>query len=305
MSNLWKIVELASGNLKLLCLPGIGGRLWDIVLEGQSLLFQNPDLIDCIPIGDSLEALPTKSPQFGFPLWGGEKTWIAPDSDWVDGAPFPVLDSAPHRVVSNNALQLTTQSQTCPISHIQIERSIRIETPFKWTIDHKIINCGSTSRFVGIWSVMMLKRPARIGLKWDEREKLSTVFGDPAGHIDFHEPFLVFDCQRPGEFKSATINGTGRVVVLIGGVRGDIGLTCDTPPPVTGDQFAHNHNFEVFNSGDYPYLKAEWHAPAQRLKPGASTKFTQQFKLWSTRDAGLFNADYLMFGRGIPTAAFV
>lgn len=93
MSDRWHLVQLSKGGLKLTLLPGIGGRLWDVELDGHSLLFQNPDLVG-FDIGNTpIEKLPTRSPQFAFPLWGGEKTWIAPDTFWANGAPFPALDS--------------------------------------------------------------------------------------------------------------------------------------------------------------------------------------------------------------------
>ena len=70
--DIWQERVLSKGPLELVLLPGIGGRLWDIRLGGRSFLFQNPDLIGhAVDIG-TLAALPTRSPQFGFPLWGGE-----------------------------------------------------------------------------------------------------------------------------------------------------------------------------------------------------------------------------------------
>ena len=31
--------------------------------------------------------------QLGFVLWGGDKTWLAPQDRWTDGDPFLDLDS--------------------------------------------------------------------------------------------------------------------------------------------------------------------------------------------------------------------
>lgn len=102
----WEIITLKLEDLKLDVLPGIGGRLWDIKIHGNSLLFQNPDLIGVSFDFNDMAALPTRSPQFGFPLWGGEKTWIAPDTLWSNGAPFPALDSGTYKVTSQDGTHL-------------------------------------------------------------------------------------------------------------------------------------------------------------------------------------------------------
>lgn len=107
MPDIWKLETLRSGDLKMVILPGIGGRLWDVVFQGQSLLFQNRDLEGIVPDLNQLRGLPTRSPQFGFPLWGGEKTWIAPDTNWPDGAPFGALDSGAYEVVDASPAHIT------------------------------------------------------------------------------------------------------------------------------------------------------------------------------------------------------
>lgn len=104
MPDIWKLMSLVSSDLELTILPGIGGRLWDVAYRGQSLLFQNPDLNGFLPDLENLRDIPTQSPQFGFPLWGGERTWIAPDTNWLDGSPYTALDSDPYEVVEGSPL---------------------------------------------------------------------------------------------------------------------------------------------------------------------------------------------------------
>ena len=280
MSKLWDTIELTSGGLTLVCLPGIGGRLWDIVFKGKSLLFQNPDLLEYTPDIDHLENLPTKSPQFKFPLWGGEKTWIAPDSSWLNYAPFPVLDSGPYDADLKTSQQLRLLSPICPLTQIQIERLVTLYSPNHWSIEHQITNCGETPRFAGIWSVMMLKTPALISMDCSNHHEVSTVFGDPDGFIQNNKMSLVFDCFQKGEFKIGAHNLTDKTTM---NMSEELYLTCRVPTPLEGDRFAHSHNIEVFNSGDYPYCEVEWHAPATILARGDSNSFTQHFNI-STKD---------------------
>ena len=106
MADRWDVITLQVENLHLQILPGIGGRLWDVKFHNRSLLFQNPDLIGLSGDETNLTALPTRSPQFKFPLWGGEKTWIAPDYLWAKGAPYTSLDSAPFQITSLSATHI-------------------------------------------------------------------------------------------------------------------------------------------------------------------------------------------------------
>lgn len=281
MTDLWRKLRLSGGDLELVCLPGIGGRLWDVVFRGQSILFQNPDLIDVVPDPESLSDLPTRSPQFAFPLWGGEKTWIAPDRDWVDHAPYPALDSAPYNVVSANAQTIRMQSGVCPITHLRIDRTITLKGPNSWSILHEICNCGAADRLAGIWSVLMLKRPACIGMRVDTASEVATVFGSSKGQITRHDQDLTFACDTPVEFKSGVHSPSGLVLLRIGLSPDDIWVTCQTPVSSNGSRFAHGHNIEVFNSADYPYCEAEWHAPATVLRQGQIQDFTQHFSVGS------------------------
>ena len=258
-------------------LPGIGGRLWDIAVQGRSILFQNPDLVGAEPDLGRLRDLPTRSPQFGFPLWGGEKTWVAPDTGWPDGAPYPVLDSAPYDVVSASATRIAMQSGVCPVSRLRITRSIDLGPGAGWTIAHSIRNCGGGPRRAGVWSVMMLNHPTAIEI--DPAGEVSPVFGDPTGFVRQDGATLAVDCAAPGEFKVGLDVPSGDVLLVQGTGDAAIRLRCSTPAIEAADSFAHGHNFEVFNSGDYPYCEAEWHSPARLLAPGEAMTFAQEFSL--------------------------
>ncbi len=261
-----------------------GGRLWDVKFQGRSLLFKNPDLIEKPFELDALSRLPTRSPQFGFPLWGGEKTWVAPDSDWKNGAPYSVLDSASYQVISADDLHVRMQSAICPDSGLRIERRITISVNGTWRIEHTVTNCIPTDRYAGIWSVLMLNQPARIGLDSGPTANLLPVFGNADGLASIHGSFSVFDCERSQEFKLGSHNQTGRVLARLDHNEGPLWLSCKSTQHVASDEYAHGHNFEVFNSGDYPYCEAEWHAPARTLRQGEHLNFVQEFRVQTESD---------------------
>lgn len=279
MSDIWKYHRLSMGPLELICLPGIGGRLWDIRFHDQSLLFQNPDLNNVIPDLTNLADLPTRSPQFGFPLWGGEKTWIAPDRSWPDGGPHPALDSAPYDLLDTTPHTLRMLSQKCPVSHLQVEREISLSSGSTFSIIHRVTNLGDSARFTGIWSVMMLRHPAQIGLSASQLTEITPIFGDSSGRVVRGGSAIVFDCNTRQEFKSGINTFDGRVMIRMQTAREPMILTSSTPAPERNTPFAHDQAFEVFNSGDYPYCEAEWHAPVQDLRPGESQTFRQDFSV--------------------------
>lgn len=280
MSDVWKQETLKSGDLELIILPGIGGRLWDVVFQGRSLLFHNSDLKSFIPDITNLRGFPTRSPQFGFPLWGGEKTWIAPDTKWPDGAPYAALDSGPYEIAGGSKAHITLQSVVCRQSKLQITRELRIIDGATWSIQHTVTNHGRHDRDVGIWSVMMLNHKARIGVTSQDLTP-TKVFGDPDGFLSTHNAGIVCDCNERGEFKVGIENRSAHTLIRLDHDDKPVWMSCDTPPPTPADRFAHIHPLEVFNSGDYPYCEAEWHAPLQTLSPGAKTEFGQRFAVWT------------------------
>ncbi len=269
---------LERGALTLRLLPGVGGRLWDVVHDGRSLLFQNPDLVGQTIDLAALTDLPTRSPQFGFPLWGGEKTWVAPDTDWVDAAPYPVLDSGPYRIRAQTTEAIEMISPICPLSQLVVSRRIAILSASHWSIRHLVENAGGVPRRAGIWSVMMLDHPAKIGVPCDA-PAIRRVFGQPGDTVGIRAPGLLCDCAAPSEFKVGLPNPSGRVLLRCG--TAETWMLCDTGAARPETDFAHGHPFEVFNSGDYAYCEAEWHSPAAVLAPGASMSFHQTFHIWS------------------------
>ncbi|WP_240535005.1 hypothetical protein [Notoacmeibacter marinus] len=281
MSDRWAVLQLQMNDLDLTMLPGIGGRLWDVTFQGRSLLFQNPDL-DGLPIDEAnLAGLPTRSPQFGFPLWGGEKTWIAPDTSWTDGAPYPALDSGAYQVASSSDDHVEMTSPVCPICHLAVTRRITLKTANSWTIDHAVTNHGHSPRLTGIWSVMMIDAPARIGVAM-ENPTIHPVFGSAGPLVSRYRGCVVANCSRKQEFKVGLPNPGGET--LIGFDKGELWMMCSVPKAEQGDRYAHRHPVEVFNSGDYAYCEAEWHSPAVKLMRGDTLNFQQEFRIWTDED---------------------
>ena len=279
MSETWDKLELSLGDLTLDILPGIGGRLWDIKYKTHSVVFQNPDLIGKDFNLENLKSLPTRSPQFAFPLWGGEKTWIAPDKEWKNGSPYPMLDSGPYKILKKNFNSIKLASNICPITKLEVEREISLSNENTFKIFHRLRNCGKSVVNAGIWSVLMLRHGCKIGLHAQTSQKHTNVFGNCEGFIKRDSDCVVFDCSRQQEFKVGITNQTGLAFFHSKFDKKSIWLTCQTEPSLSQEAYSHGHNFEVFNSYDYPYCEAEWHSGTRAISPKESITFSQTFQI--------------------------
>ena len=281
MSDQWATLQLQQDDLELVVLPGIGGRLWDVKFRDQSLLFQNPDLLGLSFDQANLGGLPTRSPQFGFSLWGGEKTWIAPDTSWIDGAPFPTLDSGPYSITSKGIDHVDMISGICAVSQLSVRRRITLNSGGEWSIVHSVTNHDQSSCQTGIWSVMMIDTPAKIGVAMDT-PKIHPVFGDAGSMVAQHDNFVVADCAAQQEFKVGLPNPNGETLIKHG--ADGPWLRCIVPKPSEFDRYAHQYPVEIFNSVDYPYCEAEWHSPLTTLGSGETFEFQQVFRIWTEGD---------------------
>lgn len=276
----WTRERLQQGDLVLEMVPRIGGRLMDIVFHGTSLLFQNPDLVGLTPDLDALGDLPTRTPHLGFPLWGGEKTWIAPDSAWPDGGPHPMLNSGPYTYAQSSPHAVTMESAVCPNSGLQIERIVTLLGSDSWSIRHQITNRGPKPKLAGVWSVAMTKRPARYFYLSGRKNPTTRVFGDPAGADQGSDGIGCIHCDGMQEFKLAAHPATGLSAARIEQDGRAVWLVANTAPPGPAQDYAHRHALEFYNSGHHDYGEIEWHSPCRVLAPGEALDFKTEFHLF-------------------------
>ncbi len=180
MENTWQETTLARGDLSLILMPSIGGRLMDVVYKGHSLLFTNPDLkgIHADSVTGELNTFPTRAKHVPFPLWGGEKTWLAPERYWQDKGPIPVLDSAAYHLeyVGSHSVKMTSPKNS---DGLVITRTVSLSETVEgqFEIHHQITNQGVDEVKVGCWSVMILQRNATIAYKqwWHQRQRRTSA----------------------------------------------------------------------------------------------------------------------------------
>ncbi len=95
----WSSWHITSGPRELVLLPQVGGRLM-MRWKGRDLSFVHPGLAGMVVDLTQVDDRAAKRRELGFPLWGGDKTWLAPQERWLDGVPFLDLDSGGYELDS-------------------------------------------------------------------------------------------------------------------------------------------------------------------------------------------------------------
>lgn len=269
--NPWRSVKLSNPWLELSLLPGIGGRVMNAHYLGENLLFENPDSHGFCPDLSDVSTVPTRATHLPFPLWGGEKTWVAPERDWPQGAPHPVLDSGPYELDEVSPFCVCMTSEVCPLSGLQIGRTVTLaKGDASWDVLHEMTNHSGTAVYCGIWSVMMVRRPAAIRCRVPGGSDYAVLMGDPGAALVRRSDWAEVTCDQAAEFKIGLQPSSALAEVQFPTASGAIVLTTETSPLSRPDAYAHGHALEVYNSGTYPYAELEWHAPASVLEPGAT-----------------------------------
>jgi hypothetical protein len=280
----WPAFALEQGALALHVVPTVGGRLMGIAFEGEELCFVNPAL-QGLHATDDAAAWSALCGEWDFPLWGGGKTWLAPEADWPGGAPHRDLDSGDWQVTEtwcNDAdMGIAMQSPVCRDSGLQLRRRIALPVGnLGWHVEHEVQNHGEVPRRCGLWDVLMLKRPARVSVVLpaakasDWRSAVDTLPGKGtvdallrlgvlrpgAGRIDLA-------CEHAGMFKCGFASDAGEIRADLPVAGGLLRYSRRSAVPVSA-VFAHGHPLEVYNAPALPYFEIESNPPAVTLQPG-------------------------------------
>ncbi len=278
----WDAWRLERGPLSLVLVPQIGGRVMGVQWHGQELSFVNPECEGRIQDVTAIADVHACKRRLGFLLWGGDKTWLAPQSRWTDDVPFIDLDSGAYEFAwDDRAGTVTMISPVCRETGVQIERTLRIgEQPGAWSLTHTLHNRSRSDVSWAPWGVAMVMRPATVylptragsafpqGLRTFENEGASEELRDRV--VSFIDAVAVISCRDALKFKYGVDSEVGSVLAVIeAGPRGAIGLR-KSVPVYHPQPYAHGCVVEVFNSEDYPYLELELHGPVVTLAPGES-----------------------------------
>ncbi len=131
------------GSLTLILVPQVGGRIMGLRWQDRDLYWVNQNLA-----GKPLNVNQIPNPSVnkvskGFLLWGGDKTWLAPQNRWNKELPFLDLDSGSYELAilehSASQMAIAMTSPVCRETGVQITRTVEIGVAENvWTVTHKI-----------------------------------------------------------------------------------------------------------------------------------------------------------------------
>ncbi|WP_265706315.1 hypothetical protein [Verminephrobacter aporrectodeae] len=277
----WPAIVLRQGDLALSLVPAVGGRLMGIRAGVHELCFIHPGLQGKTFSGDERQWRDLCG-DWAFPLWGGGKTWVAPESAWPRGSPHRDLDSLAWKLTASwchaSAMGLSLESPICSDSGLQIIR--RLDWPVgarEWSIAHTLRNAGTRTVRCGVWDVLMLRRPAivRIPLPPTPSGSAPGVTSLPGkasvaslmeeGIIDGTACSAHVHCHVAKEFKCGFQSERGEIEVEF--TEWNVRYARRSEVDATRVH-AHAHPLEVFNAAQLPYFEVETHSPLQTLAPG-------------------------------------
>lgn len=285
----WPAWTLQRGELALQVVPGVGGRLMGIAYAGTELCFINPQLLGQLA-SDNAADWQRLCGDWSFPLWGGGKTWVAPESAWPDGNPQRDLDSGRYGVLETWCDELSCglelESPVCRRSGLQIRRRIVMQANVAgWRVEHTLINTTAVALRYGIWDVLMLRRPARIEVALDKdcvaaRSPLREIAGKgeladlrQRGAVAVGDASVVVQCRRAQHYKLGIAGASGRIEVQLERPEGLFDYWRTAPAPADA-VYAHGHPIEIFNAPDLPYFEVESHSPLATLPALGRIVFT-------------------------------
>ena len=212
----WSCWFLKNGPVELVLVPQVGGRIMGIRWRGHDLSFTQPELEGQVVDVAAVEDLSAKKREMGFPLWGGDKTWLAPQTRWTEGAPFLDLDSGAYELAIEQAgpdlARVRMTSRVYRETGVQITRTVTMKAgETAWTVDHCLTNGSAAEVEWGPWDVSMVLRTGRVylprspnsafpgGVKTDAQEDQSVVLRNSV--VAQLGALAVIDCHGGRRFK--------------------------------------------------------------------------------------------------------
>ena len=276
----WPAFELRQGGLSLHVVPSVGGRLMGIALDGEELCWVNPQLHGR-HASDDPAVWAELCGDWRFPLWGGGKTWLAPESAWPGGAPQRDLDSGAWRVTETwfdaVSMGIEVESPVCRDTGLQLRRRLTLPAnATAWHLEQTALNRAAAPRRFGLWDVLMLKRPARVSVPvqgaW--QDAVEALPGKPSidalrdqGVLRPEADRIEVACGRPGMFKCGFASRTGEIRAEFGAALSGWRFERRAPVP-HGARYAHGQPLELYNAPVLPYFEIEAHSPEITLQPG-------------------------------------
>ncbi len=284
-----------SNSLEWTVTPELGGRITSLVFDGEEVLFTMPELrareLDVAAAPD----VRARKRELDWLLWGGDKTWLAPQEGWTDALPFLDLDSGRYSPrVAGSAIEVT--SPICRETGVQITRAISLDDRGRIRIDQQMRNGSDNPVAWGLWGVTQVEGsgvavlPIRPDSEFDGGIKPYPNEGRSPEIMDRYirraRDVAFIQCRQAEQFKYGSDSREGWILGLLDR-RPDQWLAfLKTFPTENSSPYPHTSTIEVFDSPSYPYFELETHSPLRRLAPGETGSHGEAWTLgWIAKSA--------------------
>jgi len=280
----WNGHSMTNQDIEIGITPSIGGRIISLKFKGKELLF-----VDHAHMGETFNFtsavdLKKEKQTLGFRLWGGDKTWVAPESKWIEGIPPIDLDASEYTAtLTDNSIKMTS-----PIDRetgLQIIREISLDAENNIFLNQTFINKKDQPISCGIWDVTQHLRPSEIFIPIKpEKVKPDTRFPASVDKrreiISAEEGLTKICCTTPWQFKYGAKADEGYVIMKTpydDQQKIVIKRTFEIDPQAL---YPHDdHMIEVYNSNGYPYFELEVLGPLVTIEPEQSIAHQQKWQL--------------------------
>jgi len=282
----WEGYRLHVGDISLGVAPQIGGRIISLTFEGEELFFVQKEHQGEIVDLENADDLRAKKKELGFRLWGGDKTWVAPQSEWWEKIPPLDLDAGQYDI-EVGPTDVVMTSPICRETGLQIIRRVELKEDGTIILDQTFRNTGNKPIERGIWDVTQILRPFDVYLP-AQSEQIRAYQDE--GFIEDAETkrsqegaWVKVSCDDSTQFKLGGMINQGKIIALRKG-KEDYLCFERTFSINTEASYAHDAIAEIYNSPTYNYLEIEVHAPLIQLGQGEQTSHQQIWDISRVKD---------------------
>jgi hypothetical protein len=280
----WSGYEIMCHDLVLGLVPALGGRIMSLKFRGEELFYvpeQGRGSLPQLPAGDIADLAAFKR-GFGFPIFGGDKTWVAPEKEWLEKTPSVDLDAGAYAYEEDGGASVMI-SPVCRETGLQIVRRVGALATGDIVLVETLRNRNAHAVTKGIWNVTQILRPFEAHLPAEPAQVRSYYHEDPTlpdpGIVPSKKGAMaVVPCEAPVCFKFGAMLREGRVMVHKPAHQGPVVMTrvFNIAP---NKAYAHRSMAEVFNSAQHPYGEIEVHSPLSLIPAGGEISMTQFWRV--------------------------
>ena len=219
-------------------------------------------------------------------MWGGDKTWVAPQSEWWDKIPPLDLDAGQYKAdIIGSTIKMT--SPLCRETGIRIIRETTLNDDGSIHLEQTFQNGSDKSIMRGIWDVTQLLRPFDVYLPAQPKQirayRDEGLVEDAESKKSQFNHWVKITCDDATQFKLGGFINQGKMIALRK-CKEDYLCFERTFTIDNKASYAHDAIAEVYNSPTYNYLEIEVHAPLIQLAEGEQTSHRQIWKISRIKD---------------------